>query len=103
MDWKDTLQQLARTMPPDAEQTAPVSVKEKKKPQLTLFYEKRKGKPQTIIVGFDSEEEALEMASMLKKRLACGGSERDQEVLLQGDVRDKLRLILKEKGYKVKN
>lgn len=109
MDWKETLGSLLSQQDTAAKQTEEqMAASEPERPQLTLFFEKRRGKPSTIITGYDSlpEErhaEARELASRLKQRLACGGSERDGEILLQGDVRQKVREILKSNGYKVKN
>ena len=76
---------------------------EKKKPLLKIEKDKRKGKIATLITGYeDDSDEVRELAKLLKQRLAVGGSTRDGEILLQGDVRDKLREVLKELGYKVK-
>ena len=76
---------------------------EMKKPLLKIEKDKRRGKIATLITGYeDDSEEVRELAKLLKQRLAVGGSTRDGEILLQGDVRDKLREVLKELGYKVK-
>ena len=106
-DWKQKLGGLLEDMPPASSQPEneePAMSEVKKKPMMTLFYEKRHGKPSTIICGYtESSDESLGLARLLKQRLACGGSERDGEILLQGDVRDKVRTILQAEGYKVKN
>lgn len=70
----------------------------KRLPKLTISMERkgRGGKTATIISGFASPEQAAETASMLKKRLATGGSARGCEVLVQGDRRDEVRRILAE-------
>lgn len=115
IDWKQQLSQLAGQIQTDNQQrvvnplpnlsaVAEAATASPRKPMLTLFYEKRRGKPSTIICGFEqSSAESKQLASLLKQRLACGGSERDGEILLQGDVRDRVRPILKAEGYKVKN
>ena len=105
-DWKDVLGAIATGMPqPSAAAEGSVPVTETvKKPVLTLFYEKRRGKPSTIIAGYEeSTDESRQLASLLKQRLACGGSERGGEILLQGDVRNRVRTLLTEQGYRVKN
>ena len=66
-------------------------------------YEKRKGKPTTIIAGYEGEEEDFKiLAKEIKNKLAVGGSFKDGEIIIQGDYRDKIMNILKEKGFKVK-
>ncbi len=73
---------------------------------VTLFYERkgRGGRSATIITGLDelNDDELQVLASDLKKKLACGGSAREGEILVQGDRRIELRNILVEKGFSVK-
>ncbi|MDE6161288.1 MAG: translation initiation factor, partial [Muribaculaceae bacterium] len=61
----------------------------------------RAGKTATIIAGFDSEEQAADTASQLKKSLATGGSARGCEVLLQGDRRTDAADALRRLGFRV--
>ena len=114
-DWKQTLGAVLQQMPPEehtedtntadtitasAGQNAASALK---RPIMTLFFERRKGKPSTIICGYEQScAESKALAAMLKQRLACGGSERDGEILLQGDVRERVRTLLRTEGYKVK-
>ena len=66
-------------------------------------YEKRKGKPITIIEGYTgATEDFKKLAKELKTKLSVGGSFKDDKIILQGDYRDKIMTILKEKGFKVK-
>ena len=66
-------------------------------------YEKRKGKPTTIIEGYSGTEEDFKiLAKELKTKLSVGGSFKDDSIIIQGDYRDKIMTILKEKGFKVK-
>ncbi len=102
MDWKDSLAGLLDQMPAVPETpAAELKAKPAKKPRLKWVYEKRNGKPTTIIIGMENEsdKEVNALAKMLKTRLAVGGSTRDGEILLQGDVRGKLPTILKDLGY----
>ncbi|MDE6277365.1 MAG: translation initiation factor [Muribaculaceae bacterium] len=76
-----------------------------KHPPLTLLYERkgRGGKQATIIAGFEiSDAELQDLAALIKKRLATGGSARGGEILIQGDRRADLRTLLPALGYKVK-
>lgn len=66
-------------------------------------YEKRKGKPVTILEGYKgAENDFKKLAKELKTRLSVGGSVKDEIILIQGDYREKIMEILKEKGFKVK-
>lgn len=83
----------------EAETMIPVS----SKPMLRVEKDKRKGKTATLITGYEDDcEEVRELAKSLKQRLAVGGSSRDGEILLQGDVREKVSVELRRLGYKVK-
>lgn len=66
-------------------------------------YEKRKGKPTTIIEGYTGATEDFKiLAKELKTKLSVGGSFKDDKIIIQGDYRDKIMKILKEKGFSVK-
>ncbi|WP_406683699.1 translation initiation factor [Seonamhaeicola sp. MEBiC1930] len=66
-------------------------------------YEKRKGKPITILEGYTgATEDFKQLAKELKTKLSVGGSFKDDKIIIQGDYRDKIMLILKDKGFKVK-
>lgn len=62
---------------------------------------RRKGKQATVINGFaGTEEDRKDLARMIKKQCAVGGSVKDKDILIQGDFRDKIVAILKQRGYK---
>jgi translation initiation factor 1 len=66
-------------------------------------YEKRKGKPITILEGYTGATEDFKtLAKQIKKTLSVGGSFKDDKIIIQGDYRDKIMTILKDKGFKVK-
>ena len=70
---------------------------------LICKYEKRKGKPVTLIEGYtgaDSDFKALTKA--LKTALSTGGSYKNDVILVQGDFRDKIMEYLQKLGFKVK-
>ncbi|MFT5847543.1 MAG: translation initiation factor 1 [Psychroserpens sp.] len=66
-------------------------------------YEKRKGKPITILEGYTGATEDFKtLAKELKQKLSVGGSFKDDKIIIQGDYRDKIMNILKDKGFNVK-
>ncbi|MDO1500610.1 translation initiation factor [Winogradskyella maritima] len=66
-------------------------------------YEKRKGKPITILEGYTgADSDFKQLAKDIKKQLSVGGSFKDDKIIIQGDYRDKIMAILKAKGFKVK-
>lgn len=107
MDWKDALSALRGAAPePAPEPAEPEKAAPKAKPEsLTVIIDRshRRGKEATIVFGFKrSDEEVASLASEMKKQLGIGGSSRDGEILLQGDVRDRAAKWLADKGHKVK-
>lgn len=72
--------------------------------QLVFAYEKRNGKPVTLVGRFYIQEsEKKEVLKLLKKKLACGGSIKEEWIEIQGDVKDKIKTILSSDGWKFKN
>ena len=72
--------------------------------QLVFSLEKRNGKPVTIIGKFQIEDEKIkDILRLLKTKLACGGSIKDEYIEIQGDLKDKVRVILVDNGWKFKN
>lgn len=66
-------------------------------------FEKRNGKPQTILEGYTgADEDFKQLAKEIKKLLSVGGSFKDDKIIIQGDYRDKIMKFLQDKGFKVK-
>jgi translation initiation factor 1 len=105
MDLQDQLKNLF----PDHVSSEP-EVSEDKSDQIWMQddpiickYEKRKGKPITILEGYTGATSDFKaLAKELKTKLSVGGSFKDDRIIIQGDYRDKIMTILKDKGFKVK-
>ena len=71
-----------------------------------LFFakEKRRGKVVTLVGEFQlSKEDATTLLKLLKKKLGCGGSYKDNFMEFQGDSKDKIRPLLVDAGFRFKN
>lgn len=73
--------------------------------QLRVLLDKsgRAGKQVTLVTGFVGTAADLEaLTKMLKSKCGVGGAAKENEVLIQGDVRDKVVQLLVKAGYKAK-
>ena len=105
----DLSEQLKKLFPNHEVSNEPEAIEEThhelfvQKEPMICKYEKRKGKPTTIISGYEGEDEDFKiLAKEIKSKLAVGGTFKDGEIIIQGDYRDKIMKILQDKGFKTK-
>jgi translation initiation factor 1 len=80
------------TLPPD-----------KQKLLVSKSTKQRGGKIATLITGFEgSDEDLQELSKKLKTRCGVGGSAKENEIIIQGDVKQKVLEYLLSLGYKAK-
>lgn len=74
--------------------------------QLLEVYNDKKsraGKTVCLITGFvGTDEDLKELGKELKSHCGVGGSAKDGEIIVQGNLRDKVIIYLNKKGYKTK-
>lgn len=81
------------------------STPEPGKQQLRVHIDRsnRAGKTVTIITGFVGTSRDLDtLCKTLKTKCGTGGSVKDGEILIQGEMREKLVQVLEKEGYRVK-
>lgn len=105
----DLQEQLKKLFPNHEVASEPEAIEEKpqvlfiQKEPILCKYEKRKGKPTTIIAGYEGNDEDFKLlAKEIKSKLAVGGTFKDGEIIIQGDYRDKIMKLLQDKGFKTK-
>ena len=104
-NWKERLNIVYSTNPDfnyEAEEEKNVETLPKEKQLLRVSLDKRnrKGKAVTLITGFTGSDEDLEsLGKFLKVKCGVGGSAKDGEIIIQGDLRNKVQELLQKEGY----
>ncbi|MFN0047832.1 MAG: translation initiation factor [Cytophagales bacterium] len=94
---------------PDFEYKVPINEEsetlEPQKQNLKIGLDKkaRAGKKVTLISGFEGKTGDIELLSkVIKTKCSVGGSVKDREIVIQGDLREKIQILLNSLGYKTK-
>lgn len=104
-DWKERLGVMYSTNPDyrynRGEEEEDESLPEEKQLlRISLDKRNRGGKAVTLISGFRGKEAELEtLGKWLRVKCGVGGSAKNGEIILQGDLRNKVQEILRKEGY----
>lgn len=108
-DWKDRLGVVYSTNPDFQYQTAQDAPEadtlppEKQRLVVRIDRRRRAGKQVTLVDGFVGRSADLSvLAKTLKTKCGVGGTVEEGQILIQGDLRDKLVSLLSGMGYQVK-
>lgn len=73
---------------------------EKQLLRISLDKRNRGGKMVTLITGFiGTSDDLTVLGKLLKVKCGVGGSAKDGEIIVQGDLRNKVLDILQKEGY----
>lgn len=104
-DWKDRLNIVYSTNPDfcyETEAAPETPTPDKRQQRLRVSIEKkgRGGKTVTVVAGFTGTEDDLkELARLLKSKCGVGGAAKDGEILIQGELKQRVIDLLKAEGY----
>ena len=107
-DWKKRLGVVYSTDPNfkyEQEAEPEVETLEPAKQNLIVAIDRRAraGKQVTLVKGFvGSEDDLATLGKTLKVKCGVGGTVKDGEITLQGDLRDKVVALLQSMGYRAK-
>jgi translation initiation factor 1 len=87
----------------DNEQTEETLVPSEQQLEVWIDRKQRGGKTATLVKGFVGEEADLKvLGKLLKSKCGVGGSAKNGEIIIQGNVREKVMEILDKEGYNYK-
>jgi translation initiation factor 1 len=76
------------------------NIRSKENQQIKIRVERKKFKKyMTTLTGFESQDSGKDLLKYLKRKLACGGTFKDNKIEIQGNHKDKVKALLIAKGY----
>jgi translation initiation factor 1 len=77
------------------------TILEPSKHQLHFKKEKRRGKVVTLVGEFSlSQQDATATLKILKKKIGCGGSYKNNYMEFQGELQEKIKDLLEKEGFR---
>lgn len=107
-DWKKRLGVVYSTNPDfnySEEETAETATLEPSRQKLIVTIDRsgRAGKQVTLVKGFvGTQEDLAALGKALKVKCGVGGTAKDGEITIQGDLREKVTTLLCTMGYKAR-
>lgn len=107
-DWKSRLGVVYSTNPDFQYETETTSEAETLPPArqrliVRIDRRQRAGKQVTLVEGFvGTSDDLAALAKSLKTKCGVGGTAKDGEITIQGDLRDKVTALLLSMGYNAK-
>jgi translation initiation factor 1 len=104
-DWKDRLNVVYSTNPDfqyesNEEEEQETLPKNQQKLRVSMEKKGRGGKTVTLIRGFiGTEDDLKDLGKLLKTKCGVGGSVKDEEIIIQGDFKQRIIDLLKAEGY----
>ena len=104
-DWKQRIGMVYSTNPEyqfETGQETEIETLSPKNQILKIITDKknRKGKIVTLVSGFiGKEEDLIKLSKELKTYCGTGGSVKNNEILIQGDLKEKIIHYLRSRGY----
>ena len=107
-DWKARLGVVYSTNPDfqyvqETQEEAETLAPQKQRLIVRIDRRQRAGKQVTLVEGFvGTSADLAALAKTLKTKCGVGGTAKDGEITIQGDLRDKVTALLQSMGYNAK-
>lgn len=104
-DWKERRNVVYSTNPDfqyerEKEETPETASPREQPLRVSIEKKGRGGKTVTLIKGFIGRDEDLkDLGKLLRNRCGVGGSEKEGEIIIQGDHRSRIVELLQKAGY----
>ena len=88
-------------MRPEEPEVPETLAPDRQKLRVSIERHHRGGKTVTLVKGFvGSDDDLADLAKQLKTRCGTGGSAKDSEIVIQGELKEKVVSLLQQFGYK---